>query len=102
MKLEIEEISALRSFVFLWCGSGEGLDLGRMVIRSLIDLKAHNYCVYFALLIRAKIRFLTYSFIFFYWFYMVLQCKMTFAALCIFLNHVAALVQCLTELSSCL
>lgn len=31
MKLEIEEISALRSFVFLWCGSGEGLDLGRMV-----------------------------------------------------------------------
>ncbi|TMS22889.1 N6-adenosine-methyltransferase non-catalytic subunit [Larimichthys crocea] len=30
MKLEIEEISALRSFVFLWCGSGEGLDLGRM------------------------------------------------------------------------
>uniref|UniRef100_A0A3Q1APJ7 N(6)-adenosine-methyltransferase non-catalytic subunit METTL14 n=1 Tax=Amphiprion ocellaris TaxID=80972 RepID=A0A3Q1APJ7_AMPOC len=30
MRLEIEEISALRSFVFLWCGSGEGLDLGRM------------------------------------------------------------------------
>ncbi|TNN31356.1 N6-adenosine-methyltransferase subunit METTL14 [Liparis tanakae] len=30
MKLEIEEISSLRSFVFLWCGSGEGLDLGRM------------------------------------------------------------------------
>uniref|UniRef100_A0A3Q2WBR8 N(6)-adenosine-methyltransferase non-catalytic subunit METTL14 n=1 Tax=Haplochromis burtoni TaxID=8153 RepID=A0A3Q2WBR8_HAPBU len=27
MRLEIEEISALRSFVFLWCGSGEGLDL---------------------------------------------------------------------------
>lgn len=35
MKLEIEEISGLRSFVFLWCGSGEGLDLGRMV--SLIS-----------------------------------------------------------------
>lgn len=22
----------MRSFVFLWCGSGEGLDLGRMVL----------------------------------------------------------------------
>ncbi|KAF3852073.1 hypothetical protein F7725_005428 [Dissostichus mawsoni] len=32
MKLEIEEISDLRSFVFLWCGSGEGLDMGRMDI----------------------------------------------------------------------
>lgn len=31
MKLDIEEISCIRSFVFLWCGSGEGLDLGRMV-----------------------------------------------------------------------
>lgn len=31
MKLEIEEIAAPRSFVFLWCGSGEGLDLGRVV-----------------------------------------------------------------------
>lgn len=31
MKLDIEEISSIRSFVFLWCGSGEGLDLGRMV-----------------------------------------------------------------------
>uniref|UniRef100_A0A452ILK7 N(6)-adenosine-methyltransferase non-catalytic subunit METTL14 n=1 Tax=Gopherus agassizii TaxID=38772 RepID=A0A452ILK7_9SAUR len=30
MKLEIEEIAASRSFVFLWCGSGEGLDLGRV------------------------------------------------------------------------
>ncbi|RXM35197.1 N6-adenosine-methyltransferase subunit METTL14 [Acipenser ruthenus] len=30
MKLEIEEIAAPRSFVFLWCGSGEGLDLGRV------------------------------------------------------------------------
>lgn len=39
MKLEIEEISALRSFVFLWCGSGEGLDLGRMVSPTLIKIK---------------------------------------------------------------
>lgn len=31
MKLEIDEIAAPRSFIFLWCGSGEGLDLGRVV-----------------------------------------------------------------------
>lgn len=44
MKLEIEEISAPRSFVFLWCGSGEGLDLGRMVTWSLIQSKhTFNY-----------------------------------------------------------
>ncbi|KAH0500844.1 N6-adenosine-methyltransferase subunit METTL14 [Microtus ochrogaster] len=30
MKLEIDEIAAPRSFIFLWCGSGEGLDLGRV------------------------------------------------------------------------
>ncbi|KAJ4944352.1 hypothetical protein JOQ06_012896 [Pogonophryne albipinna] len=34
MKLEIEEISDLRSFVFLWCGSGEGLDMGRMTNKN--------------------------------------------------------------------
>ena len=31
MKLEIEEIAAQRSFIFLWCGSHEGLDEGRKV-----------------------------------------------------------------------
>lgn len=41
MKLEIDEISALRSFVFLWCGSGEGLDLGRMV-RCLSYIHTHT------------------------------------------------------------
>lgn len=36
MKLEIDEIAAPRSFIFLWCGSGEGLDLGRVVrLKSL-------------------------------------------------------------------
>lgn len=34
MKLEIDEIAAPRSFIFLWCGSGEGLDLGRVVSRA--------------------------------------------------------------------
>ncbi|GIY76655.1 n6-adenosine-methyltransferase non-catalytic subunit [Caerostris extrusa] len=28
MKLDIEEVSAPRSFIFLWCGSSDGLDLG--------------------------------------------------------------------------
>lgn len=41
MRLEIEEISALRSFVFLWCGSGEGLDLGRMVTEFLFMITVH-------------------------------------------------------------
>ena len=31
MSLKIEEVAAQRSFVFLWCGSCEGLDLGRQV-----------------------------------------------------------------------
>lgn len=46
MKLEIEEISDLRAFVFLWCGSGEGLDLGRMVTlgSSLFSLSI-GYCM---------------------------------------------------------
>lgn len=53
MKLEIEEISALRSFVFLWCGSGEGLDLGRMVIGLLIQPDAHYiYCSFHAQSVR--------------------------------------------------
>jgi hypothetical protein len=29
INLEIESIASHRSFVFLWCGSSEGLDLGR-------------------------------------------------------------------------
>lgn len=30
-QLEIEQIAAQRSFLWIWCGSGEGLDLGRKV-----------------------------------------------------------------------
>jgi mRNA (2'-O-methyladenosine-N6-)-methyltransferase len=36
MNLKIEEISSHRSFVFLWCGSCEGLDLGREVIILIV------------------------------------------------------------------
>ncbi len=31
MNLKIEDVAAPRSFVFLWCGSYEGLDHGREV-----------------------------------------------------------------------
>uniref|UniRef100_G3Q1P8 N(6)-adenosine-methyltransferase non-catalytic subunit METTL14 n=1 Tax=Gasterosteus aculeatus aculeatus TaxID=481459 RepID=G3Q1P8_GASAC len=44
MKLEIEEISSLRSFVFLWCGSGEGLDLGRMCLRKWGFRRCEDIC----------------------------------------------------------
>ncbi|KAA0722399.1 N6-adenosine-methyltransferase non-catalytic subunit [Triplophysa tibetana] len=44
MKLDIEEISAIRSFVFLWCGSGEGLDLGRMCLRKWGFRRCEDIC----------------------------------------------------------
>ena len=31
MNLKLEDVAAQRSFVFLWCGSCEGLDIGREV-----------------------------------------------------------------------
>ncbi|XP_045478100.1 N6-adenosine-methyltransferase non-catalytic subunit [Harmonia axyridis] len=34
MNLDIGEIAAQRSFVFLWCGSSEGLDMGRVCLRK--------------------------------------------------------------------
>ena len=40
MNLKVEEVSAQRSFVFLWCGSFEGLDLGREV--SWISVYCHS------------------------------------------------------------
>ncbi|KAK6493295.1 N6-adenosine-methyltransferase non-catalytic subunit [Huso huso] len=44
MKLEIEEIAAPRSFVFLWCGSGEGLDLGRVCLRKWGFRRCEDIC----------------------------------------------------------
>lgn len=39
MKLDIESVAGQRAFLFLWCGSGEGLDFGRMVsISELIPV----------------------------------------------------------------
>ena len=31
MSLKLEDVGSQRSFIFLWCGSCEGLDLGREV-----------------------------------------------------------------------
>ncbi|XP_070804503.1 N(6)-adenosine-methyltransferase non-catalytic subunit METTL14 isoform X1 [Pituophis catenifer annectens] len=44
MKLDIEEIAAPRSFVFLWCGSGEGLDLGRVCLRKWGYRRCEDIC----------------------------------------------------------
>ncbi|XP_059502057.1 N6-adenosine-methyltransferase non-catalytic subunit isoform X1 [Stegostoma tigrinum] len=44
MKLEIEEIAAPRSFVFLWCGSGDGLDLGRVCLRKWGFRRCEDIC----------------------------------------------------------
>lgn len=34
MNLDVGELAAQRSFVFLWCGSSEGLDMGRVCLRK--------------------------------------------------------------------
>lgn len=34
MNLDVGEIAAQRSFVFLWCGSSDGLDMGRVCLRK--------------------------------------------------------------------
>ncbi|XP_043917593.1 N6-adenosine-methyltransferase non-catalytic subunit [Protopterus annectens] len=44
LKLPIEEISDFRSFVFLWCGSGEGLDLGRLCLRRWGFRRSEDIC----------------------------------------------------------
>lgn len=38
MALDIGQMAANRAFVFLWCGSSDGLDLGRLC------LQVENYC----------------------------------------------------------
>lgn len=44
MKLEIEEIAAQRSFIFLWCGSHEGLDEGRKCLRKWGFRRCEDIC----------------------------------------------------------
>ncbi len=34
MSLKVEEVAAQRSFMFLWCGSSEGLDMGRECLKK--------------------------------------------------------------------
>ena len=36
MNLKLEDVGAQRSFIFLWCGSCEGLDLGREVSAAVV------------------------------------------------------------------
>ena len=44
MHLEIEEIAAPRSFIFLWCGSSDGLDLGRQCLRKWGFRRCEDIC----------------------------------------------------------
>ena len=45
MKLKIEDIAATRSFVFVWVGSGEGLDAGREVRTYVLVYSLCGTCV---------------------------------------------------------
>ncbi|KAM8939437.1 N(6)-adenosine-methyltransferase non-catalytic subunit METTL14 [Pelodytes ibericus] len=44
MKLDIEGIAGSRAFIFLWCGSGEGLDFGRMCLRKWGFRRSEDIC----------------------------------------------------------
>lgn len=44
IRLEIEDIAAPRSFIFLWCGSSEGLDLGRQCLRRWGYRRCEDIC----------------------------------------------------------
>lgn len=44
MNLEIESIASHRSFVFLWCGSSEGLDLGRNCLKKWGFRRCEDIC----------------------------------------------------------
>ena len=44
MALDIGEVSAQRSFVFLWCGSSDGLDLGRLCLQNWGFRRCEDIC----------------------------------------------------------
>lgn len=44
LALDIGEIAAHRSFVFLWCGSSEGLDIGRNCLRKWGFRRCEDIC----------------------------------------------------------
>lgn len=44
MQLDIGELAAPRSFLFLWCGSSEGLDMGRFCLRKWGFRRCEDIC----------------------------------------------------------
>lgn len=44
MSLNIEDVAAQRSFVFLWCGSSDGLDLGRKCLKKWGFRRCEDIC----------------------------------------------------------
>uniref|UniRef100_H2YW51 N(6)-adenosine-methyltransferase non-catalytic subunit METTL14 n=1 Tax=Ciona savignyi TaxID=51511 RepID=H2YW51_CIOSA len=44
MSLEVEEVAAQRSFVFLWCGSSDGLDFGRQCLKKWGFRRCEDVC----------------------------------------------------------
>ena len=44
MALDIAELAAQRSFVFLWCGSSDGLDLGRLCLQTWGFRRCEDIC----------------------------------------------------------
>lgn len=44
MELDIGEVAANRSFVFLWCGSSDGLDMGRFCLRKWGFRRCEDIC----------------------------------------------------------
>ncbi|XP_018320387.1 N6-adenosine-methyltransferase non-catalytic subunit-like [Agrilus planipennis] len=44
MNLDVGEVAAQRSFVFLWCGSSEGLDMGRICLRKWGFRRCEDIC----------------------------------------------------------
>jgi len=44
MSLNLEDVAAQRSFVFLWCGSSDGLDLGRKCLKKWGFRRCEDIC----------------------------------------------------------
>lgn len=44
MALDIAEVAAQRAFVFLWCGSSDGLDLGRLCLQAWGFRRCEDIC----------------------------------------------------------
>ncbi|KAB7501519.1 UNVERIFIED_CONTAM: hypothetical protein RMT77_006286 [Armadillidium vulgare] len=44
MNLDIAQVAAPRSFIFLWCGSSKGLDLGRQCLRKWGFRRCEDIC----------------------------------------------------------